>query len=534
MKEELETIFSKCGMSLCMGEDESFHELNVDQRQFQKKLEIYLKSNDEETFFKKLEEYFEDEQHFLVSLLPTKNSLSQLSQLSTHSSNQDSLVKLLFEIDDLRNQLFDYIIGKLLFYCEEDTGSDDRTIIGIQINVPTYILNQFRYQVKIINSEELCTKFIELIHLINSNRVKKELILCLPDIVGDTRHEEIARQLEQLLSDSELLTSILETFRYLKISNEFQKDILGKLLKNYSITAENDLTSLVGYLLKSAISLELNEIIERLREQLKLEDIKCANSRYTLFDCIREYFQISSKLGDIYLNFLASSTDTSLLPVDFFFFTIMFGQKQNEKKLLMVIKNYIKAKKLTAAEIWVFLTEYGTSIINELFENICSIAKSLIICPSSEFSKIASVIYKTSFEVLDFKYKQVVINTLIEHVISSVSLERENALHILYELSSQNKSTSLRPFSIALKSLLDFIDYFNLNQIRKLYFIMCSLGYNAESMESTQASTSVILDTLHIMINKQLSSNQLKYKQMGIMGMLMMIKSISNKYAFFL
>jgi hypothetical protein len=530
MKEELETIFSKCGMSLCMSDDESCHELNIDQRQFQKKLELHLKSNDIETMFKKLEEYFDDEQHFLVSLLPTKNSLSQLSQLSTHSSNQDSLIKLLFEIDDLRNHLFDYIIGKLLIYCEEDTGSDERTILGTQINVPTYILNQFRYQVKIINSEELCTKFIELIHLISSNRVKKELILCLPDIVGDARHEEIARHLEQLLSDSELLTSILETFCYLKISNEFQKEIVGKLLKNYSITAENDLTSLISYLLKSTISLDSNEIIEILREQLKLEDIKCANSRYKLFDCIREYFHISSKLGDIYLNFLSNSTsDLSLLPIDFFFLTILFGKKQNEKKLLIIIKNYIKAKKLTAAEIWVFLTEYGTSIINELFENISSMAKLLIICSSNEFSKIASVIYKTSFEVLDFKYKQIVINTLIEHVISSVSLERDNALNILYELSSHNKNASLRPFSIALKCLLDFIDYFNLNQIRKLYFIMCSLGYNAESIQTTQTSTSVILDTLHIMINKQLSSNQLKYKQMGIMGMLMMIKSISNK-----
>jgi len=75
-------------------------------------------------------------------------------------------------------------------------------------------LNQFRYQPKIIDGEKLCDKFTELVGLINSFKIKKELVNCLPYIIGDTQNDKLANNLEKLLTDVDLINCSLETIKY--------------------------------------------------------------------------------------------------------------------------------------------------------------------------------------------------------------------------------------------------------------------------------------------------------------------------------
>jgi hypothetical protein len=100
-----------------------------------------------------------------------------------------------------------------------------------------------------------------------------------------------------------------------------------------------------------------------------------------------------------------------------------------------------------------------------------------------------------------------------------------------------------------IKSLLDFVDYFNLAEIRKVYFIICNITYskmfdsnndNSNQKLSNLCSTKIsndsmtfasnnINDYLHNLINKQLSSSLLKYKQFGVIGAIMMIENLAKK-----
>ena len=200
------------------------------------------------------------------------------------------------------------------------------------------------------------------------------------------------------------------------------------------------------------------------------------------------------------------------------------------------------------------------------------LAKSLIGNVNVHVYTVAQFIYKKSFELLERRFKHLLIQILIEHITCSADSSRDNSLDVLLDLCTvANSSASISAFSLELKSLLNFIDYLNLAQIKKVYFILCSIAYSASSSNaainaklleklpsvssiqsqaypsssipstastvsahkqiqptpSTDFNPSAIQDNLHILINKQLSSNILKYKQMGVIGILNLTFHIS-------
>jgi hypothetical protein len=168
-------LLAKIGLKLAINDTSTLNILSIDQRAFQSKLKGLLTSNDDayvkEVFLQNCKRYLDTEANFLVALLPTKNDMEQMV---SHSSNQDSLLKLLLEIDELQIDLFDYLIQKLLEYSENSMKSDTITLDNnMQIHVPTYIISQFRYQPKIVDANMLCRKVMDLINSISNKQIKK-------------------------------------------------------------------------------------------------------------------------------------------------------------------------------------------------------------------------------------------------------------------------------------------------------------------------------------------------------------------------
>ena len=75
--------------------------------------------------------------------------------------------------------------------------------------------------------------------------------------------------------------------------------------------------------------------------------------------------------------------------------------------------------------------------------------------------------------------------------------------------------------SLLLQGVLDYLDNLSVCQIRKLYFMLSALAFK-DPRES-----GLIQDDLHIVIRKQLSNNNLKYKRMGVIGAVMVVSSIA-------
>jgi hypothetical protein len=121
---------------------------------------------------------------------------------------------------------------------------------------------------------------------------------------------------------------------------------------------------------------------------------------------------------------------------------------QNAKLVDKALKNLIKLNygfnELLLKKMFI---SCGTQITQELFDTICQFSKPLILSTNSRLNLIASSLYKLCYEHLDKKYKQIVINIIVNHAISCVTIERDNALDILYDLAiseQENKNTTMK------------------------------------------------------------------------------------------
>ena len=464
-------------------------------------------------------------------------------------------LKLLIEIEVLQLGLFQYLIEKIIIYCEEDSASNDKKIMNIDLNVPTYVINQFRYQPKIFQPDEVCKKLMELVSTINSKQIKKEIILCFPDILSDSHisHDLIINELKELLSDNDLLSSVLETLSNLRFQNANTSRILDDLFAKFDFIEEQDLPFAIKFILKSSSSLNSTEYLRKLLNRVRLDEkhIKLEVNRHLTFSFFKEYFQISSNLIDLYftiqtqnLTELESSSvgaNEFLKPIDFMIISIVYSFPQQFKQADKLFKSIIKEESIVNIEKSVKdAFNLGESILKELFKPLTQMAKSLIDNSASEIFTVGQIIYKIGFEFLNKPQKHALVKILIENITCSNGQARDNCLDVLKDLCSlklASKTTSnsysnpLVVYSLEIKALLNFIEYFNLDQIRKVYSIICSIAYSNQTATSTIntsketiqpsypsradfsiVSNNTLQDNLHILINKQLSSNVLKYK----------------------
>ena len=545
-------VFAKSGLQL-NNYEESWNILTVDQRIFQSNIKHFVAKTDNprnknyQNFKDFIESYLDDEVNFLLALLPTKN---HSDNVISHSSNQDSLIKLLIEIESLQADVFDYLIMKTINYCEANNETtQDRQIIGITINVPTYIINQFRYQPKIYEPETLCKKLMELINSISSSMIIKEIILCFPDILSDSPHDGIVAELEDLLKNSDLISATLDSLSNLKFQDTNTERIVNYLFDKYEFINESDLPALVKFVLKSTIALNSKDLLNRLRLKLKLDEIQSENFRFLIYDAIREYFQISTQIVDLFLSLMGQNLldkpNFTLKPLDFLIISLVYSLPQQFKTIDKLFKQMvIEQTKDTLEKLIKKVFEFGQNIMKDLFGSICLVGKSLISSYIPEISFLAQLVYKIGFERLDSKFRQSLINIMTEHIICSSGPARDNCLEVLCDLSENSHiddDCPLVQFSMQIKTLLDYVEYFTLSQIRKIYFIICSVTCSSFSASSTRLlstsssricfdnslASNSLQDYLIILINKQLSSSELKFKQIGVIGALMMIKNMA-------
>ena len=236
------------------------------------------------------------------------------------------------------------------------------------------------------------------------------------------------------------------------------------------------------------------------------------------------------------------------------------------------------------------LFKLGKSVLKELFAPVCNIvAKSLIMQSANEsLTRTAKCIYRTALETSASspQYRRKLVHLLVELVAtcSSGDVTRDNVLDLLVEMCCDERRRDtcmplLAAHAVDIRGLLDYIEYLSLSQIRKLYLIVCSIAYaplsasqqlqqqqqqqqqqqfmSSQSSCAPTSSMSVVRsslaaatsssndtstlnntgsnsssnmqDHLFVLINKQLSSNELRSKQIGVIGALSMITCMATQ-----
>ncbi|XP_038054583.1 Fanconi anemia group D2 protein-like isoform X2 [Patiria miniata] len=517
--------------------DNSPNQLSVDQAMFQQRLSKALKRSSDleqivEEFTSGIQNHIEDPVRFKYSLLPT---LTSAECESARGGNQDSLMRLLLGIDELQSPIINVLLEKLPEFMEDQDMFDHSDAA----NLPRLILNQFQWLDRVLNSEEMTNKMLEMVS-VSSLAVQQEIIACIPEVVSDSEHNTVATQLKELLfNSSELTVPVLDALSNLNLTPDLMTEVRNAALQTLISADLEDLPVIIKFILQSVSSADAVEVISQVRTNLEFPTNLPSASPFTphrkrgsgnknhdntllILDAIKTNMRFQKVVTEGWIKAVENvHTASEHKVIDIFILLIAHTVASNRKKALeslfrsKVRSGHFREELLKAA------FSSHAKVIREYFPSILSLAEVLLRSPEPAVSLFACCIYRQAFLAFDVMYyKQEVIGSLVAHIGSGFQGEIEAGLDVLLSLVEHHAS-DVAPFAIFIKGVLDYLGNLSLPQIRKLFSILSVLAFR-----NTQECAN-IQDELHIVIRKQLSSNSPKYKRIGVIGSLMIVRNMA-------
>ncbi|XP_057411366.1 Fanconi anemia group D2 protein isoform X3 [Balaenoptera acutorostrata] len=537
--EENDSVFVKLlktsGITLKTGESQN--QLAVDQIVFQKKLFQTLRKHPSypkivEEFVSGLESYIEDQDSFRNCLLSCERLQDEEASMGT--SYCKSLIKLLLGIDLLQPAIIKILFEKLPEFLFKNVNSDG-------LNMPRLIINQLKWLDRVVDSKDLTTKIMQLIS-IAPVYLQHDFVTSLPEILGDSQHADVGKELSDLLTENTLLTvPILDVLSSLrlepKLLTKVRKLVMGKL----SSVMLDDLPMIIKFILHSITATDALEVISELRENLDLQHCilpswlqasqsKLKNKGQTsssgnqensgqdcvilLFDVIKSAVRYEKIVSEAWIKAIENTTSVSehkqILDLAMLFI-IYSTNTQTKKYIERVLRNKIRSgcfeEQLLQSTFYVHYV-----VLKDICPSILSLAQSLLHSLDQSIILFGSLIYKYAFIFFDTYCQQEVIGALVTHICSGNEAEVDTALDVLLELVLLNPS-AMRLNAVFVKGILDYLGNMSPQQIRKLFYILSTLAFSKQHEASSH-----IQDDMHLVIRKQLSSTTFKYKLIGIIG----------------
>uniref|UniRef100_A0A8C2KXE5 FA complementation group D2 n=1 Tax=Cyprinus carpio TaxID=7962 RepID=A0A8C2KXE5_CYPCA len=526
-------FLKESGVTLTAGS--TANEIAVDQVIFQKRLQQQLRKHPRfpNEFISALETYIEDPERFRNCLLPcVPSSTSQQdnsSECFISGSYQESLVRLLLGIEIHSPVTFLITDGIVLCYSVSEDG----------LNVPRLIINQLKWLDRIVDGKDLSSKLMQMVS-VAPVEIQRDIITSLPEILEDSQHGDIAKELNALLQqNTQLPVPILDALSSLNLSSALLSEVLLNMqissLKSIgpSVILE-DLPVIVKFILHSISASDANEVVCDLRKKLELEQcvlpavLQASQSRMKskamsgVPSCNNGQDSVALVLEVIKsaIRFQKTISEAWLKVVDLLVLFILHSTNANHSRRGAERVLRVKVRKGLIQENLLQKTFKGhAQVMRGYFPSILALAQGLLRSPDCCVVSFGGHMYKQAFTAFDSYCQQEVVGSLVTHACSGVSGEVDVALELLCELVSQ-KPAEMSQFTVFVKGILDYMDNLTSQQIRRLFHLLSCLAFGQEQHGGH------IQDDMHIVIRKQLSSTVPKYKRIGIIGAVMMVGSM--------
>ncbi|KAJ3240211.1 Fanconi anemia group D2 protein [Chytriomyces hyalinus] len=432
-------------------------------------------------------------------------------------------------------------------------------------NLPMLILHQLRFLDSISDSKLLTLK---LVHLLKSTQpvlhVHKEVVGCIPEIMPDSGLEDVVNALQESMTRNvDVTVCVLDTLGTIGVPPHKLPEITDSVIELMDQAQVDSLPVIIRFLLQTAPADKINELIPKMRDAMDFDAIAASLNRPTaagsdatlIFDALKSGILRQKYLLDAWLKSIDRMTkQIDYKPIDIIVLLLLRSDGQVQKRVDLLIKTKIK-KGLLSLDVLQTTIDSFFGGLQQYFSSILSLCESLV-REDSEYRDVASVLYRSCFRVFDIHYRQQLIGCLIAHIGSGIAHEVDCGLHILLELTKDNPEAVLK-FSIFVKSLLDCkfsrvdlrkfkrsqeadlvvfedLDQLSILQIRVLYEIFAILalskpiGGDEDTSEDQITFESALLSDMRITIRKQLGSDDPKFKQMGVLGAVALIKRLAE------
>uniref|UniRef100_A0A8C7V2H1 FA complementation group D2 n=1 Tax=Oncorhynchus mykiss TaxID=8022 RepID=A0A8C7V2H1_ONCMY len=449
------------------------NEIAVDQVVFQKRLQQRLKKSPRypsivQEFITGLESHIEDPERFRNCLLPCIFLYS--------------------------NQMTLYICLSIPCSAGEDG-----------LNIPRVIVNQLKWLDRIIDSKELAGKLMQLVS-VASVEIQCDIITSLPEILEDSQHSDIARELNALLQENTQLTvPILDAFSSLNLSSTLLAEVRVSVMATLSAVQLEDLPVVVKFILHSispSDALEVRGYTQwcPLLYQQPVTISPC-DSPCVFLQAIENVDTAEDhKVIDLLVLFILHSTNAN----------------HSRRGAERVLKVKVRAGQIQEALLQKTFRGY---VMRGYFPSILALAQSLLRSPDPCVVPFGGHMYRLSFTAFDSYCQQEVVGSLVTHVCSGVGGEVDVALELLCGLVTE-KPSEMALYAVFVKGILDYMENLTPQQIRRLFHLLSGLAFG-QQQQGTH-----IQDDMHIVVRKQLSSTVPKYKRIGIIGAVMVVGSM--------
>ncbi|XP_054834119.1 Fanconi anemia group D2 protein [Eublepharis macularius] len=538
-------LLKAAGITLKAGEKQN--EIATDGAVFQKKLHQALRKHPScpqivEELVSGLESHIENRDQFRNCLLPCVPAQSQEMSNAVHSYCE-SLIKLLLGIEILQPAVIRLLFEKLPEFFHESVGSDG-------LNLPRLIINQLKWLDRIVDSKDLVLTVMQII-CVSPLSIQHDIITSLPEILEDSQHSEVARELSSLLKEkTELTVPILDALSSLNLDLELLSEVRQSVMVTVAAVRMEDLPVIVKFILRSIKSTDAVEVISDLRKKLDLDScvslpwIQASQSKLKsqpqgslsanqvnisqdcvklLFDVIKSAVKFQKIILEAWVKAIenvASASDHKVLDL-IVLLIICATNAKNKKQIERVLRNKIRSGSIRQ-QLLQNAFRHHSQVMRDLFPAILSLAEIFLHALDPCIVSFGSSMYKQAYAAFDTYCQQEIVGALVTHACGGNDVEVDVSLDVLIDLVSVHTS-SVVPYAVFLKSILDYMDNLSLQQIRKLFHILCMLAFCQERRGSH------IQDDMHMVIRKQLSSTIAKYKRIGIIGAVTIVSNMAAK-----
>uniref|UniRef100_A0AAY4DYK1 FA complementation group D2 n=1 Tax=Denticeps clupeoides TaxID=299321 RepID=A0AAY4DYK1_9TELE len=506
------------------------NEISADQNVFQKRLQRCLKKNPRypnviQEFITGLESHIEDAERFRNSLLPCVPRLSE--EDSTSASYQETLMRLLLGIEILQSAVVNTLLEKLPEFMFEGTGEDG-------LNVPRVIINQLKWLDRVVDSKDLASKLMQLVS-VAPVEIQREVITSLPEILEDSQHGDIAKELNSLLQENTQLTvPILDALSSLNLSAMLLAEVRGAVMATLSAVQLEDLPVVVKFILHSISASDASEVVSDLRKKLDLglcvlpPVLQASQSRTKTKSTAGGQDSISLILDVIKsaVRFQKFISEAWLKVIDLLVLFILHSTNANlsRRGVERLLKVKVRGCLIQEAVLQKTFRGHG-QVLRSYFPSILALAQNLLRSTDCSVFPFGGHMYKHAFTSFDSYCQQEVVGSLVTHVCSGVAGEVDMALELLCELVAEKTSEMVR-YAVLVKGILDYMDNMSSQQIRRLFHLLSTMAFSQDHQGGH------IQDDMHIVIRKQLSSTVPKYKRIGIIGAVMIVGSMGARSFF--
>ncbi|KAK5872378.1 hypothetical protein PBY51_013089 [Eleginops maclovinus] len=522
------------------------NEIAVDQVVFQKRIQKQLQKSPRypgivQEFTAGLESHIEEPGQFRNCLLPCVPRLSD-GDSSCVSSFQESLLRMLLGIEMLQTSIINTLIEKIPEFMLDGAGDGG-------LSIPHIIINQLKWLDRVVDSKELAVKLMELVS-VAPVEVQRDIITSLPEILDDSQHNDIARELNSLLQENTQLTvPILDALSSLSLSTSLLTEVRGAVMATLAAVQLEDLPVVVKFILHSVSASDAYEVVCSLRKKLELEQCvlppvlqasqshmkskgsaassstaaggSSQDSVALVLDGIKSAVRFQKLISEAFLKAIESvdeEEEHKVIDVLVLFILHSTNANQSRRGAERLLKLKVRNGLIQEALLQRTFRDYA-QVMRGYFPSILALAQGLLRSPDPCVVPFGGHMYRHSFTAFDSYCQQEVVGSLVTHVCSGVGGEVDMALELLCGLVTE-KPSEMSLYAVFVKGILDYMDNLTPQQIRRLFHLLSTLAFGQQQQGSH------IQDDMHIVIRKQLSSTVPKYKRIGIIGAVMIIGSM--------